>query len=216
MAAAVRAALLTCAPLLPPVFLASPSTLHLVFNLPLAKLYINSLLSTLNARAFTSNARYTMHSSALRNVHVNQLKQAESGAIRSQGSGKGFNPISSNSEVTAVVAGDAKTGAKKGFLQGLAGTAAAEKQRRQEGIHIVTVEERFESTLPNEGPQPLPYLSSGRGPRTPGESRKSSEEDFGITQESLAMTAMQGKDDEPVSPSTPPMAAAPNHPYQRY
>lgn len=47
------------------LFLASTSTLHLVFNLPLAKLYVNSLLSTLNARVTIGSAaqQYTMEGS---------------------------------------------------------------------------------------------------------------------------------------------------------
>jgi len=198
---------------------ASSSTLHLIFNLPLAKLYVNSLLSTLNARAFASNSRYTMHSSALRNVGNNQLKQQESGGVRSTVSGKGFNPVSSNSEATAASETKPKV-AKKSYFAGRGGNRSHEAG---DGIHILTIEERFESTLPENGPRPLPY-TTGRGPRTPGESRKSSDDslsddNFGITRESLAMTNVPSTrevDNATPSPSPPLPLAGGNHPYQRY
>ena len=39
---------------LPPLLSPQPTGLHLIFNLPLAKLYTNSLLSSLNSRALWS------------------------------------------------------------------------------------------------------------------------------------------------------------------
>jgi hypothetical protein len=201
------------------LFLASPTTLHLVFNLPLAKLYVNSLLSTLNARAFANNTRYTMHSSALRNGGANnQLSQQESGAIRSNISSKGFNPISSNSEATAIGDNKSKTGIKKNYFATRGGTRSHEA--KTDGIHILTIEERFESTLPENGPQILPY-STGRGPKTPGESRKSSsdglsDDNFGMTQESLAMTAVPNNNRDSATLPSPPAGVTGNHPYQQY
>lgn len=154
-----------------------------------------------------------MNSSAIRGVGGNNvLSKAElGGATRSTSSGKGFNPVSSNSEVTAVNDQAAK---KPGFLKSLGG-ANRFQERRQEGIQVVTIEERYESNLP-DNMESLPYTASGSGPRTPGESRKSSEnsveENFGVTQESLAMSAINNR-----SPTVPlNVAPAPNHPYNRY
>lgn len=183
----------------------------------MAKLYVNSLLSTLNARAFAKNSRYTMHSSAIRGVGGgnNVLSKAEmGGATRSTSSGKGFNPVSSNSEVTAV---NDQAGKKPSFLKAFGGVGANRfQEKKQDGIHVVTIEERYESNLP-DNVDALPYTASGRGPRTPGESRKSSENseeenNFGVTQESLAMSAISNR-----SPTVPlNVAPAPNHPYNRY
>ena len=208
----------------PAVFLASSTTLHLIFNLPLAKLYVNSLLSTLNARAFTSNARYTMHSSALRGmggVTNQQLKMAESGgAIQSQGSAKGFNPVSSNSEVATVN----DNGARKGMFK-----SGASNRRDDNGIHILTIEERFESDIPQLGANPLPYTT--RGMRTPGESRKSSESSIEEdrfeealagnmrSEGSLPLTALNNGRGRAPSTSSPPRVASlqkANHPYNQY
>lgn len=73
------------------LFLASTTTLHLIFNLPLSKLYVNSLLATLNARAFATNngtARYLSSASSgnnhnsTKNTRHNShyyLRQAEDG-----------------------------------------------------------------------------------------------------------------------------------------
>ncbi|UZJ53242.1 hypothetical protein CBS101457_002562 [Exobasidium rhododendri] len=203
------------------LFLASPTTLHLVFNLPLAKLYVNSLLSTLNARAFANNTRYTMHSSALRHEGGNNhLSRQESGAIQSTVSAKGFTPISSNSGSTAINEIKPKAIVKKNYFSNRGGTRSQEA--KADGIHILTIEERFESTLPENGPQLLPY-TMGRGPRTPGESRKSSDDElsdnFNITQESLAMTAVPTSRERAMdnaTPTPPPVTIAGNHPYQNY
>jgi hypothetical protein len=184
------------------VFLGSSTTLHLIFNLPLAKLYVNSLLSTLNARAFAKNSRYTMNSSALRNMGGNNLKLAESGAIQSQVSAKGFNPISSNSEVTAV--SEAAGGPRKpGIFKGRSG-GGNNLPGGPDGVHVLTVEERFESNVP-DNLEPMSY-SAGR---TPSDSRKTSEESGQFaTMESLPMTNVS---------ATPLNGALPsNHPYHRY
>lgn len=153
-----------------------------------------------------------MNSSGIRNLAAtNVLKQAESGGVRSQASAKGFNPVSSNSEVTAVSEG--KGGAKKpSFLKALTGNGTR-SQGREDGIHVLTIEERFESTLPTNM-EPLPY-STGRGPRTPGDSRKTSEESNPgnyATTESLAMSAVSGRGT--ISPLAPALPT--NHPYNRY
>lgn len=202
------------------VFLGSSSTLHLVFNLPLAKLYVNSLLSTLNARAFTNTSRYTMHSSGLKNMGGNNaLNQQESGAVRSTVSAKGFNEISSNSEATAIAEKKPKTSnGMRGYFAGKVGTRS-QPDANNDGIHILTVEERFESNMPGIGPQPLPY-SGGIGTK-PGDSRKSSDdelsdENFGTTQESLAMTAVPRDNAAPALPNPVASSTSGNHPYNRY
>ncbi|KAK0526974.1 hypothetical protein OC834_004611 [Tilletia horrida] len=78
------------------LYLASTSTLHLVFNLPLAKLYCNTLLSSLNARAmipvteaYSSEMHSTRHS-AYRPHHLSggvgmhsHMSQTRSGGIMS-------------------------------------------------------------------------------------------------------------------------------------
>jgi hypothetical protein len=60
------------------LFLASTSTLHLIFNLPLSKLYVNSLLSTLNARneIFTTRPQFVNTASNSGNVASN-VKHSE-------------------------------------------------------------------------------------------------------------------------------------------
>ncbi|KDQ56991.1 hypothetical protein JAAARDRAFT_35590 [Jaapia argillacea MUCL 33604] len=54
-------------------FLASPSGLHLAFNLPLAKLYTNTLMSTLNARAGWKFNRTTDPSSGQNNINLRTM-----------------------------------------------------------------------------------------------------------------------------------------------
>lgn len=194
----------------PSVFLTSKTTLHLVFNLPLAKLYVNSLLSTLNARAFAQNSRYTMNTSALRMGGVsNNLRMAESGAMaQSQVSNKGFDPISSNSEVTAV------DGRSKGFFKSIGGGKGDSEKNNDVGVHILTIEEQFESNGTDLNAEPLPYVSS-KSTRTAGDSRKSSEGSLGESRYDEANARSEGTLALHSQMKTSP-ASQDNHPYTKY
>lgn len=146
-------------------------------------------------------------------ANTNQLKQQESGAVNSQTSSKGFNPVTSNSEVTAV--SDGRQSSRKGYFAGYKNVGTRSQDRKDDGVHILTIEERYESELPEGAVRPLPY-STGKGPRTPGESGKTSEdgslENFGVTQESLPMGPLST---EPAASASSPPATA-KHPYGRY
>lgn len=114
------------------LFLASTSTLHLVFNLPLAKLYVNTLLSTLNARAYMS-----MH-----NTNSYTMEGGNSEANTAARVGSSFRPGASKSR------GSVQAGTKLNvFKPGMSQTSQFSTQGDVEtGIHIMTVEERFEES----------------------------------------------------------------------
>ena len=112
------------------LFLASTTTLHLVFNLPLAKLYVNSLLSTLNARVImnstSSGGQYTFDGNHSDAQHRRTGKR--SAAFLQNTSRPGMFKSHSSSMNDAEV--------------GMQGFGAA--QELETGIHIKTVEETFE------------------------------------------------------------------------
>lgn len=111
------------------LFLSSSTTLHLVFNLPLAKLYVNSLLSTLNARTAISNVIYAV--------------EPTSSGVRATSSGHGvrhsaFNPSASmeNKKPSVLDKFTTRMGRSNSTTDAL---SAIEK-----GIQITTISERFE------------------------------------------------------------------------
>lgn len=127
------------------LFVCSTTTAHLLFNLPLAKLYVNSLMSTLNARAMLQDRqRYTMNTSS-----------NGGGAGKEAGAGSGvrntrhsrFVPTASNNTITENARGVNSFFRKNG--NNGSGNAhvvrqAAARDDVEGGIHIMTVEERFE------------------------------------------------------------------------
>ncbi|KDN42715.1 hypothetical protein K437DRAFT_157346 [Tilletiaria anomala UBC 951] len=121
------------------LFLASPTTLHLVFNLPLAKLYINSLLSTLNARQSISNVVFsadgTGSGSGVRAISgTGNRHSTYAGAVTSQPVSN-VQTASHGSRGISILARLGATGRPK---------PADAASALENGVHIHTVEERFE------------------------------------------------------------------------
>lgn len=108
-------------------FCVSTTTLHLVFNLPLAKLYVNSLLSTLNARSLISNQRSQAH-----DVSSGGNGKYGGGATTFKaGRQSRFNPTSSATDTLSPNRGYAtKNGNSRLDIE--------------HGVQVTTVEERFE------------------------------------------------------------------------
>ncbi|KAN0066480.1 hypothetical protein ACQY0O_000574 [Thecaphora frezii] len=131
------------------LFLASSTSLHLVFNLPLAKLYVNTLLSTLNARVkmSVSNGNYTLEGS------LSDNSRAQTGGVRSDRviggiKGVGSRPAGFKSHMSS--SGDIEEENARGFSDTRDVEAA--------GIRIRTVEETFEER--HELEQTRPYVPS--------------------------------------------------------
>ncbi|CAO1637479.1 unnamed protein product [Parajaminaea phylloscopi] len=135
------------------LFCASTTTLHLVFNLPLAKLYVNSLLSTLNARALIANAQRgpTMDASSSGQMHgVNSTAKRQSR----------FRPTNSGSD---TLASPTNRGFKKSIGFGGAGPGVANNRLDLEaGIQVTTVEERFEESHMSTEMDSLPHMNHDR------------------------------------------------------
>ncbi|CCF53987.1 hypothetical protein NDA11_000710 [Ustilago hordei] len=116
------------------LFLASTSTLHLVFNLPLAKLYVNSLLSTLNARVTIGSAaqQYTMEGSLSDNARRGMSTHTKrSNFFRSGG----------NNQPTTI---RTQASHHDHVEHGLALGEYNSRDNFATGIHIKTIEETFE------------------------------------------------------------------------
>lgn len=116
------------------LFLASPTTLHLVFNLPLAKLYVNSLLSTLNARTAISNVIYAADHHTGSGIR----------ATTSTGHGprhSAFSPSSSGEKKPSVFE---KFTARRANSAVDARSAVDALSAAERGIQITTISERFE------------------------------------------------------------------------
>ncbi|PWZ02765.1 hypothetical protein BCV70DRAFT_197021 [Testicularia cyperi] len=108
------------------LFLASTTTLHLLFNLPLAKLYVNSLLSTLNARVNIANSgHYTME---------NTSSDARGGQTRTKRSNV-FRPGGVDRPTIIRTQASDNQDIENGY-----GT----HDNFETGIHIKTIEETFE------------------------------------------------------------------------
>lgn len=111
------------------LFCASTTTLHLVFNLPLAKLYVNSLLSTLNARALIAKSQRQHTGDGLSDGGPS--KQAGAGRHARFESTSGQDTISSPTS--------------RGFKKSLGfGSGAQPRFDIEQGIQVTTVEERYE------------------------------------------------------------------------
>ncbi|CBQ67662.1 conserved hypothetical protein [Sporisorium reilianum SRZ2] len=142
------------------LFLASTTTLHLLFNLPLAKLYVNSLLSTLNARATIGSAgqQYTMEGSlsdnARRGVSTTRTKRSNV-----------FRP--GNNKQPTIIRTQASH--HDDVENGLGGFNS--QDNFETGIHIKTIEETFEERhegdglrgYPSSHNDSLPVLEKSRG-----------------------------------------------------
>lgn len=124
------------------LFCASTTTLHLVFNLPLAKLYVNSLLSTLNARTLISNQQRSTHeiSSGGAPKFGSGGGANTTGTFRKGGRQSRFNPTAS--------ANDTFVSPQRGTFFG---KNANSRLDLEHGIQVTTVEERFEE--PHESTQ---------------------------------------------------------------
>ncbi|PWN50293.1 hypothetical protein IE53DRAFT_330530 [Violaceomyces palustris] len=125
------------------LFLASTTTLHLVFNLPLAKLYVNSLLSTLNARVVLTggNHHYTMEGT---NSDASNLRPSNGGAGRAK-KASSFRPNKDTATFDRPVMfkkHSASTGGGDADL--VPHPFASTENCLEAGIHIRTVEETFE------------------------------------------------------------------------
>ncbi|PWN28356.1 hypothetical protein BDZ90DRAFT_250814 [Jaminaea rosea] len=112
------------------LFCGSTTTLHLVFNLPLAKLYVNSLLSTLNARTFLSNTH---------------ARPAASFDVVNNGTNRGFRGTGLGSGQDTLSTGSPTKPSFKRAL-GMGGAAQRRQDNIEHGIQVTTVEERFEDS----------------------------------------------------------------------
>ncbi|SNX81572.1 uncharacterized protein MEPE_00277 [Melanopsichium pennsylvanicum] len=121
------------------LFLASTSTLHLVFNLPLAKLYVNSLLSTLNARVSIGPGaqQYTMEGSVSDNAHRGvSTRTKRSNVFRAGG----------NNQPTIIRTRASHHDDVENALGGY-----NSQENFETGIHIKTIEETFEERHDDDG-----------------------------------------------------------------
>ncbi len=119
------------------LFLASTTTLHLLFNLPLAKLYVNSLLSTLNARVTINagNQNYTMEGSNSDNARRGiSTRTKRSNVFRPGG----------NNQPTII-----RTQVSQHDVEALGEYNS--QDNFETGIHIKTIEETFEERHEGDG-----------------------------------------------------------------
>uniref|UniRef100_V5EWD4 DUF6534 domain-containing protein n=2 Tax=Kalmanozyma brasiliensis (strain GHG001) TaxID=1365824 RepID=V5EWD4_KALBG len=127
------------------LFLTSTTTLHLVFNLPLAKLYVNSLLSTLNARVTIGQGaqQYTMEGSNSDNARrgISTTRTKRSGAFRPGGNNQ---PNVIRTQVS--MHDDVENGLGDYNSQ----------DNFETGIHIKTIEETFEERHERDGMRGYP------------------------------------------------------------
>lgn len=129
------------------LFVASTTTLHLVFNLPLAKLYVNSLLSTLNARSLISNQQHRSNTHDVSSgggpkyaSHGGNTATFRKAGNAPAGRQARFNPTAS--------ANDTFSSPQRGTFFG---KPANSRLDLEQGIQVTTVEERFEE--PHESTQ---------------------------------------------------------------
>jgi hypothetical protein len=157
------------------LFCASTTTAHLLFNLPLAKLYVNSLLSTLNARAvYQDRQRYTMGSSSngTNGVGAGMHKEDGGGNVHFTSSARGR-----HSRFNATASGDsereqAASRTASFFRQGKSAAGGREigvgqtlsrgggNADLEGGIQITTIEERYEDP---PALAMLPHISHAHG-----------------------------------------------------
>lgn len=129
------------------LFCLSTSTLHLVFNLPLAKLYVNSLLSTLNSRALIANSQRGMSMEYSSSGHM----QGANSIIKPQSR---FQQTNSGSE---TLISPTNRGYKKSTGYGAAG-AGNNRLDLEAGVQVTTVEERFEESRMATEMDSLPHV----------------------------------------------------------
>lgn len=140
------------------LFLASTTTLHLVFNLPLAKLYVNSLLSTLNARVTINNGgNYTMEGT---------LSDGSGSRSRTQTRTKRSNVFRPAGNHPSIVRTQASShhDLENGYNS---------NEHFETGIHIKTIEETFEERHEDDSGHMRHYDSSSQH-TTPEKMRPSS------------------------------------------
>lgn len=123
------------------LFVSSNSTLHLIFNFPLGKLYINSLFSTLNARAYmrgwgsSASNGYSGSTDGIIDGTKQSSKSRNSQKIRPGRVSIGGNPISSRNARSPTSSSFVLSPVRKGFTP------------TQSQIQVTTIEERFEGQV---------------------------------------------------------------------
>ena len=142
------------------LFVASTTTLHLVFNLPLAKLYVNSLLSTLNARVTIGPVaqQYTMEGSVSDNARRGISTRTKRSNV--------FRPGGNNQPTIIRTQASAHDDVENGL-----GDFNSQEDNFETGIHIKTIEETFEERHEGDGLRydssphndSLPTLEKSRG-----------------------------------------------------
>lgn len=189
-------------------FCASDSTLHLVFNLPLAKLYTNSLLSTLNARALMANQinqrRHTMQPDGSSGGAMS--KDILSGANHTNRIGSRQMRWSPSAEADAPSPTRGKGGFFSTFVagNGNSGNVGLNSMTRggrldlDQGIQVTTIEERYEepsnstvmASYPHRPHQPRSFPHSQESVAADPEYYGADLSRDGISQENLRPTAL--------------------------
>ncbi|KIS71832.1 uncharacterized protein UMAG_00262 [Mycosarcoma maydis] len=126
------------------LFLASTTTLHLVFNLPLAKLYVNSLLSTLNARVTIGQGpqQYTMEGSTSDNARRGISTRTKRSNV--------FRPGGNNQPTIIHTQASHHDDVENGL------GAFSSQDHFETGVHIKTIEETFEERHQDDGLRDYP------------------------------------------------------------
>ncbi|KAJ9476925.1 hypothetical protein PHBOTO_000581 [Pseudozyma hubeiensis] len=127
------------------LFLASTTTLHLVFNLPLAKLYVNSLLSTLNARVIIGQGtqHFTMEGSNSDNARRGISTRTKRSNVFRPGQNK-------QPTIIHTQASHQDDDVENGL------SAYPSQDHFETGIHIKTIEETFEERHQGDGLRDYP------------------------------------------------------------
>ncbi|GAC95650.1 hypothetical protein PHSY_003226 [Pseudozyma hubeiensis SY62] len=141
------------------LFVASTTTLHLVFNLPLAKLYVNSLLSTLNARVIIGQGtqHFTMEGSNSDNARRGISTRTKRSNVFRPGQNK-------QPTIIHTQASHQDDDVENGL------SAYPSQDHFETGIHIKTIEETFEErhqgddlrNYPSSHNDSLPALEKSR------------------------------------------------------
>ncbi|KAJ1030395.1 hypothetical protein NDA16_001304 [Ustilago loliicola] len=142
------------------VFLVSTTTLHLVFNLPLSKIYVNSLLSTLNARVTIGAGaqQYAMEGSLSDNARRGMSTRTKRSNV--------FRPGGNNQSTIIRTQASHHDDVEHGLGD------YNSQENFETGVHIKTIEETFEERHEGDGMRgfdsssnngSLPVLEKSRG-----------------------------------------------------
>lgn len=132
------------------LFVSSTTALHLVPNLPLAKLYVNSLLSTLNARSIIANANHRA---------MTQGESSSGGKLSGIAfkGGNGASGVGRHAHFTASTTSGLNSPTRRNFFGTKSNNGNSGAGRTggrvdlESGIQVTTIEERFEE--PHESTQ---------------------------------------------------------------